>query len=86
MTSWKARLLMVFTMLALILAVSVPGMADVEVECEAEDEGMCEERVTYESESAEDEGTELEDEIFEDPFAVEDAEECYPFCGLEWWP
>lgn len=86
MTSWKARLLMVFTMLALILAVSVPGMADVEVECEAEDEGMCEETVSYESEFAEDESTELEDEIFEDPFAVEDAEGCYPFCGLEWWP
>jgi hypothetical protein len=50
MTSWKARLLMVFTMLALILAVSVPGMADVEVECDAEDGGTCEETVSYESE------------------------------------
>ena len=86
MTSWKTRLLMVFTMLALILAVSVPGMADVEIECEADDGGYCEEAVTYESESAEDEDTELEDEISEDPFVVEDDEECYPFCGLEWWP
>jgi hypothetical protein len=86
MTRWKTRLLMVFTMLALILAVSVPGMADIEVECEADDGGYCEEAVTYESESAEDEDTELEDEISEDPFVVEDAEECYPFCGLEWWP
>ncbi len=86
MKSWKTRLLMVFTMLALILAVSVPGMADVEVECEAEDGGTCEEMVSYEAESFEDEGTELEDEIVEDPFAVEAAEECYPFCGLEWWP
>jgi hypothetical protein len=86
MTSWKTRLLMVFTMLALILAVSVPGMADVEVECDAEDGGICEETVSYESEFAEDEGTELEDEILEDPFVVEDAEDCYPFCGLEWWP
>ena len=86
MQSWKARLLMVFTMLALILAVSVPGMADVELECDAEDGGTCEEMVSYESESLEDEGTELEDEIVEEPFAVEGAEECYPFCSLEWWP
>jgi hypothetical protein len=85
-TSWKTRLLMIFTMLALILAVSVPGMADVEVECDAEDGGTCEETVSYESEFAEDEDTELEDKIFEDPFAVEATEECYPFCGLEWWP
>jgi hypothetical protein len=87
MKSWKTRLLMVFTMLALILAVSVPGMADIEVECEADDGGYCEEAVSYESESFEDEGTELEDElIVEDPFAVEADEDCYPFCGLEWWP
>ena len=83
MKSWKMRLLMVFTMLALILAVSVPGMADVEVECDAEDGGICEETVSYESELSEYEGTELDDEIVEDPFAVEEAEECYPFCGLE---
>ena len=86
MKSWKTRLLMMFTMLALILAVSVPGIANVEVECEVEDGGICEEEVTYESESFEDEGTELDYEIFEDPFAVEAAEECYPFCSLEWWP
>ena len=86
MKSWKTRLLMVVTMLALILAVSVPGMADVEVKCEAEDGGYCEETVSYESELAEDEGTELEDEIVEDPFAIETAEDCYPFCGLEWGP
>ena len=86
MKSWKTRLLMMFTMVALILAVSVAGIADVEVECDAEDGGTCEEMVSYESESFEDEGTELEDEIVEDPFAVEAAEECYPFCGLEWWP
>ncbi len=86
MKSWKTRLLMVFTMLALILAVSVPGMADVEVECDVEDGGICEETVSYESEPGEYEGTELDDEIVEDPFAVEEAEECYPFCGLELWP
>ncbi len=86
MKSWKTRLLMVFTMLALILAVSVPGMADIEVECDAEDGGICEETVSYESELSEYEDTELDDEIVEDPFAVEGAEECYPFCGLEWWP
>lgn len=85
MKNWKARLLMVFTMLALVLAVSVPGMAYVEVECDAEDGGTCEEMVTYNSESGEDE-TLLESETVEDPFAVETAEECYPFCGLEWWP
>ena len=86
MKSWKTRLLMMFTMLALILAVSVPGMADVEVECDAEDGGICEETVSYEPELSEYEGTELDDEIVEDPFAVEEAEECYPFCGLKWWP
>jgi hypothetical protein len=86
MKSWKTRLLMVFMVLALILAVSVPGMADVEVKCDAEDGGICEEMVSYESELSKYEGTELDDEIVEDPFAVEEAEECYPFCGLEWWP
>ena len=86
MKSWKTRLLMIFTMLALILAVSVPGMADIEVDCEADDGGYCEEAVAYESESFEEEGIGLEDEIVEDPFAVEAAETCYPFCGLEWWP
>ena len=79
MKSWKTRLLMIFTMLALILAVSVPGMADIEVDCEVDDGGYCEEAVSYESEVA-------EDEIVEDPFAVEAADACYPFCGLEWWP
>ena len=86
MKSWKTRLLMIFTMLALILAVSVPGMADIEVECEADDGGYCEGAVSYESEYFEDEGTELEYEIVEDPFAVEEDEECYPFCGVEYWP
>ena len=86
MKSWKTRLLMMFTMLALILAVSVPGMADIEVECEADDGGYCEEAVTYESGFTEDDDIESEDEIVEDPFAVESTEDCYPFCGLEWWP
>jgi hypothetical protein len=86
MKSWKTRLLMVFTMLALILAVSVPAMADIDVECEADDGGYCEETVSYESEPTEDESTEFEGENVEDPFAVEAAEDCYPFCGLEWWP
>ena len=36
--------------------------------------------------AAEDEGAELEDKLVEDPFTIEAAEECYPFCGLEWWP
>jgi hypothetical protein len=86
MKSWKTHLLRVLTMLTLILAVSVPGVADVEVDCDAEDESACQEEVTYESKSFEGEGTELEDETVEDSFAVEPAEECYPFCGLEWWP
>jgi hypothetical protein len=86
MKSWKTRLLMMFTMLALILAVSVPGMADVEVECDAGDGGTCEETVSYESELSEYEDTQLDAGIVEDPFAVEEVEECYPFCGLEWWP
>ena len=86
MKSWKTHLLRVLTMLALILAVSVPGVADVEVDCDAEDGSVCQEEVTYESKSFEDEGTELEDESVEDPFAVESAEECYLLCGLEWWP
>ena len=85
MKGWKTRLLLVFTMLALVLAVSAPGMADVEVECDAEDGGTCEEMVTYNSESGEDEAL-LEGETVEDPFAVEAADDCYPFCDLEWWP
>ena len=84
MKSWKMRLLMVFAMLAMVLAVSVPGMADIEVECEVDDGGTCESFV-QETESSEDE-TLLEGETVEDPFAVETADGCYPFCGLEWWP
>ena len=90
MKSWKTRLLMVFTMLALILAASVPGMASIEVECESDEGDTCETYV-YEENLSEDD-TLLEDEAdedlfaVEDPFAVETAEDCYPFCGLEWWP
>ncbi len=39
MKSWKLRLLMAFTMVAVVLAISIPAMAeDIEVACEAEDD------------------------------------------------
>lgn len=84
MKSWKTRLLMVLTMLAVVLAVSVPAVADdVEIECEA-DGGYCKEELTWVSEY-EEVDPELQEDDASDPTAVE-LDECYPFCGLEWWP
>src|SRR5215212_2823558 len=50
MKSWKSRLLMVFTMLAVVLVLSVPAMAedvDIDVECEA-DGGYCTKQLSHE--------------------------------------
>jgi hypothetical protein len=50
MKSWKTRLSVVLAMLAMMLVVSVPALADsVEVECDAEDGGVCEENVSVSS-------------------------------------
>lgn len=84
MKSWKSRLLMVLTVVAVILAVSVPAMADIEVECEADD-GICKERVNYESQYG-DTGSEEQGGIVVEPVVEGSGEECFPFCGLEWWP
>ncbi len=49
MKSWKLRLLMAFTMVAVVLAISIPAMAeDIEVVCEAED-GFCDAKFTVDS-------------------------------------
>ncbi len=86
MKSWKTRLLMVLTALAMVLAVSVPAIADdVEVSCEVDDGDVCRADVTVDSYQPEEVDPELQDVVVEDPFAAE-ADECYPFCGLEWWP
>jgi hypothetical protein len=95
MKSWKSRLLMVFTMLAVVLVISVPAMADdLEVECEADDSGYCVKDVSHEV-WHEDTGSEPQEDVFEEPVVeksdeepvVEGSdEECFPFCGLDWWP
>ncbi len=87
MKSWKLRLLMAFTMVAVVLAVSIPAMAeDVEVTCEAED-GFCDTTVTVDSQ-LQDIGSEPQEDAIEEPVTVIEGsdEECFPFCGLEWWP
>ena len=85
MKSWKSRLLMVFTMLAVVLVISVPAMAeDIEVECEA-DSGYCMEQVRHEV-WHEDTGSEPQEDVFEEPVVEGSDEECFPFCGLDWWP
>lgn len=76
---------MMFTVVSVVLAVSVPAMADIEVECEADD-GVCEETVTYEIQPSEDTGSEDQENIAEEPVIEGSDEECFPFCGLEWWP
>ena len=82
MKSWKSRLLMVFTVLAVVLAVSVPAIADdIEITCEA-DGGICKEHFTYEVQYED----ESQGEVIEEPVIEGSDEECYPFCGLEWWP
>ena len=85
MKSWKLRLLVAFTMVAVVLAVSIPAMAeDVEVMCEAED-GFCDTTVTVDSQ-LQDIGSEPQEDAIEEPVIEGSDEECFPFCGLEWWP
>jgi hypothetical protein len=50
MKSWTTRLAVVLAMLAAMLIVSVPAVADsFEVECEADDGGVCKKDVTVSS-------------------------------------
>jgi predicted secreted protein len=85
MRSWRSRLLMVLTTLAVVLVVSVPAMADdVEVKCEA-DGGFCKDTLSYSSDQYEDDGSALGDTVV-DPVIVDTEEDCFPFCGLDWWP
>ena len=85
MKSWKTRLSMVLTALAMVLAVSVPAIADdVDVECEADDGDTCRVHVSYESFEPEEDASGLPDGLFDAPVVegVDDA--CYPFCGMYW--
>jgi hypothetical protein len=87
MKSWKTRLLMVVTALAMVLALSIPAIADdVEVDCDADDEGVCTTHVTVDSYQPEEADPGLEGVAVEDPSAVEVDEGWSPFDGLEWWP
>jgi len=72
-------------MVAVVLAVSMPAMAkDIEVTCEAED-GFCDTTVTVDSQ-VQDIGSEPQVDVIEEPVIEGSDEECFPFCGLEWWP
>ena len=90
MKSCKSRLLMVFTMLAVVLVLSVPAMAedvDIDVECEA-DGGYCTKQVSHEVwQEDTDEDTDAdphEDDLdLEEPVVEESAKECFPFCEEE---
>src|SRR5215210_814133 len=97
MKSCKSRLLMVFTMLAVVLVLSVPAMAediDIDVECEA-DGGYCTKQVSQEvwqeDTDEEDTGSESQDEVLEAPMVEVSDKECserfFPPCGYYWpWP
>ena len=85
----ETRLSVVLAMLAMVLVTSVPAVADsVEIECEADDGGVCEENVSVSSYEDEEDNL-LEEEAVEDLFIEGVDGECSlfnPFCGLEWWP
>ena len=78
MKSWKVRLSVVLAMLAMVLVAAVPAVADsVEVECEADDGGICKRDVSVESYE------------YEGDALLEGEGECGlfdPLCGLDWWP
>lgn len=87
MKSWKTRLLMVLTALAMVLAVSIPALADdVELSCDVDDGGVCRTNVSVDSYQPEEVDPGLEDVAVEDPSAVEVDDGWSPFDGLEWWP
>ena len=92
MKSWKTRLLMVLTALAMVLAVSIPAIADdVELSCDVDDGGVCRTNVTvdsYQPEEVDPEvDPELQDVVDENPFAVEAGDDWSPFDGLDIeWP
>ena len=87
MKSWKSRLLLVFTMLAVVLVLSVPATAedvDLKVQCEA-DHGYCKKQLSHEVwQEDTDEDTDAdpqEDDLdLEEPVVEESAKECFPFC------
>jgi hypothetical protein len=92
--SWKSRLVMVLTILAVVLAVSVPALADdMQVTCEGNDGSctlkcdsdadFCEASVDSSSDHDEDaDSAPPEDAV--DPASVDLAATCFPFCGFEW--
>ena len=72
MKSWKSRLLLVFTMLAVVLVLSLPATAedvDLKVQCEA-DHGYCKKQVSQEvwhEDTGEDTGSEPQKDGLENP-------------------
>ncbi len=83
MKSWKSRLLMMLTILAAILAVSVPALADnMDVECGV-DGGSCTVECDNDGETCEatlDWSSDQPEDVASDPL----AEDCFPFCDAEW--
>lgn len=94
MKSWKPRLLIMFTILAVVLTVSVPALADaMQVTCEGNDGSctlecdsdaeFCE--ATLDSSSDQDEDADsAPPEEATDPASVDLEADCFPFCGFEW--
>jgi hypothetical protein len=98
MKSWKSRLLLVFTMLAVVLVLSVPATAedvDLKVQCETDD-GYCKKHVSQEvwhEDTGEDTGSDpQEDDLdLEEPVVEvsdkDSSEQCWVPSGYYWpWP
>ena len=73
MKSWKMRLFMVLTALAMVLAVSVPAIADITVQCNVDDEGYCDRSVSYDSDEEESADPDLQETNVEEPVVQEPA-------------
>ena len=87
MKSWKTRLAVVLAMLAVMLIASVPAVADsFDVECEADDGGVCKKDVSVTSYEHEENNPE---NSVAGSLTQGAAGMCNPFnpiCGLDWWP
>jgi hypothetical protein len=73
MKSWKMRLFLALIALAMVLAVSVPAIADITVQCNVDDEGYCDKSVSYDSDEEESADPDLQETNVEEPVVQEPA-------------
>src|ERR671933_211972 len=67
MKSWKMRLFLALIALAMVLAVSVPAIADITVQCNVDDEGYCDKSVSYNSDEEERADPDLQEMNVDEP-------------------